>query len=158
MKKVPMTIIGINQLKKELFVLKTEKRPKIISAITTARSYGDLKENAEYLAAREQQSFLEGRIKDIEIKLSNAQIIDVTKFNNLGKVIFGSTLELFNFNTKLNVIYKIVGEDEANIKYGKISVLSPIARSLIGNFENNIVKLNTPCGIVLYRITKVSYS
>ena len=132
MNKTPLTINGAEKLRAELFELKTVVRPRIIEAIATAREHGDLKENAEYHAAREQQSFAEGRIADIEAKLSNAHIIDVTKLNPGGKVVFGATVELEDLDSDTVVTYKIVGEDEADIKEGRISIGSPIARALIG--------------------------
>ncbi|HDL4657590.1 TPA: transcription elongation factor GreA, partial [Mannheimia haemolytica] len=132
MKQIPMTVRGAEQLREELDFLKNVRRPQIIDAIAEAREHGDLKENAEYHAAREQQGFCEGRIQEIEGKLGNAQIIDVTKMANNGKVIFGATVQLVNADTDEEVTYRIVGDDEANIKEGLISVNSPIARGLIG--------------------------
>ena len=132
MNKVPLTARGAQKLRDELQQLKTVDRPRVIDAIATAREHGDLKENAEYHAAREQQSFIEGRIQDIEGKLSNAEIIDVTKLDTGGRVVFGATVELADEETGDEVTYQIVGEDEADIKQGLISVSSPIARALIG--------------------------
>ena len=132
MNKVPMTVAGEQRLREELEQLKSEARPTVIAAIAEAREHGDLKENAEYHAAREQQGFIEGRIQEIEGKLSNAQVIDVTKLPKTGKVIFGVTVELLNLDTDEEVTYRIVGEDEADIKQRRISVTSPIARALIG--------------------------
>ncbi|MGL6253305.1 MAG: transcription elongation factor GreA, partial [Billgrantia desiderata] len=146
MNKVPMTVAGEARLRKELEELKSEARPKVIAAIAEAREHGDLKENAEYHAAREQQGFIEGRIQEIESKLSNAQVIDVAKLPQTGKVIFGVTVELINLGNDEEVSYQIVGEDEADIKAGKISVTSPIARALIGKEEGDVVVVSTPGG------------
>jgi len=157
MNKVPLTIVGAESLQKELEHLKTVERPKIIQAIATAREHGDLKENAEYHAAREQQSFAEGRIADIEAKLSNAEIIDVTKMPKTGKVIFGVTVDLCNEDTGEEVTYRIVGEDEADIKAGLVSVTSPIARAMIGKREGDIATVQAPGGLVEYEILEVKY-
>lgn len=157
MKKVPMTISGIEHLKEELHQLKTLKRPQVIAAIAEARAHGDLKENAEYHAAKEMQGFIEGRIKEIESKLAGAQVIDVTKMNNQGKVIFGATIHLINTKTDEVVKYQIVGEDEADLKHSKISVASPIARALIGKEEGDTVDVQTPAGLVNLEIDKVEY-
>jgi transcription elongation factor GreA len=157
MKKVPMTLVGAQALEKELNELKMIKRPQIIEAISEARAHGDLKENAEYHAAKETQSFIEGRIAEIENKLATAQIIDVRKMPNNGKVIFGTTVCLLNTETKQRDIYQIVGEDEADIKNGKISVASPIARALIGKEEGDTVDVNTPSGLLTLEIDKVEY-
>lgn len=135
MSQIPMTVEGAQRLRDELHELKTVRRPAIIQAIAEAREHGDLKENAEYHAAREQQGFCEGRIQDIEAKLSNAQIIDITKLPNNGKVIFGATVTILNLDTEEEVTYRIVGDDEADIKNFRISVNSPIARGLIGKSE-----------------------
>ena len=156
MNKIPMTIEGEQLLRQELQELKTIKRPEITEAIKEAREKGDLKENAEYHAAREQQSFNEGRIKDIEGKLSNAQIIDITKIPKSDKVIFGTTVIVVDDNNK-KVTYKIVGEDEADIKIGKLSVTSPISRSLVGKTEGEIVVIKTPSGEKEYEIIEVKY-
>ena len=156
MNKIPMTVEGEQLLRQELQELKTIKRPEITEAIKEAREKGDLKENAEYHAAREQQSFNEGRIKDIEGKLSNAQIIDITKIPKSDKVIFGTTVIVVDDNNK-KVTYKIVGEDEADIKIGKLSVTSPISRSLIGKNEGEIVVIKTPSGEKEYEIIEVRY-
>src|SRR6056297_4028516 len=142
--RVPMTKAGETRLREELQKLKSEDRPRVIAAIADAREHGDLKENAEYHAAREQQGFIEGRIQEIEGKLSNAQVIDVTKLPQTGKVIFGVTVELLNLDTDEEVTYRIVGEDEADIKSGRISVTSPIARALIGKEEGDVVVVRTP--------------
>ena len=157
MKKVPMTTAGAKSLEHELQELKTIKRPQVIDAIAEARAHGDLKENAEYHAAKESQSFIEGRIAEIESKLATAQIIDVTKMPNHGKVIFGATVQLINTKTDETFSYQIVGEDEANIKHGKISVASPIARALIGKEEGDAVDVQTPAGPLNLEIDKVEY-
>lgn len=157
MNKVPMTEIGANLLREELDMLKRVRRPKITEAIATARELGDLKENAEYHAAREEQGLCEARIRDIEGKLSNAQIIDVAKMENTGKVIFGVTVTLINLDTDAKVTYRIVGDDEANIKENLISVNSPIARGLIGKSQDDEVSIQTPGGITEYEIIKVEY-
>ena len=155
--KVPMTAHGSKLLEQELHELKFTIRPKIIKAISEARAHGDLKENAEYHAAKEQQSFSEGRIREIETKLSNAHIIDVSTMTNEGKVIFGATVTLLNVETDDEVRYQIVGEDEADIKGGKISVLSPIARALIGKFTSDVVMVQTPSGPVEYEVLEVEF-
>ncbi|MBN1684389.1 MAG: transcription elongation factor GreA [Gammaproteobacteria bacterium] len=157
MKQYPMTETGAETLRVELQRLKKIDRPKVIKAIAEARALGDLKENAEYHAAREQQSFIEGRIKDIEAKLSMAQIIDITKIPNQGKVIFGSTVTLLNADTNEEVTYQIVGHDEANINLGKISVGSPIARALIGKQEGDTADVQAPGGEISYEIISVEY-
>lgn len=157
MQRYPMTANGQNALRKELENLKSVERPKVIAAIAEAREHGDLKENAEYHAAREQQSFIEGRIQELEGKLSNVQVIDVTQIPNDGKVIFGATVHLFNVETEEEVVYQIVGEDEANLKQGKISYTSPIARALIGKFTDDLVEVKTPGGVVEYEISQVQY-
>lgn len=144
MQKVPLTLRGAEKLRAELTHLKTVMRPKITEAIAEARAHGDLKENAEYHAAREQQSFTEGRIKEIESKLANCQIIDVTQVNAQGKVVFGATVELEDADTGDQVTYQIVGEDEADIKQGMISVTSPIARALIGKREGDLAVVQAP--------------
>lgn len=155
--KVPLTLRGAEKLREELNRLKYEERPRIIEAIAEARAHGDLKENAEYHAAREQQSFAEGRIKDIEGKLSNAQIIDVTKLNANGKVVFGATVDLVDEDSGEEFTYRIVGEDEADIKQGMISVQSPIARALIGHEEGDIASVDAPGGTREYEIVAVKY-
>lgn len=157
MSLIPMTVQGAEALRLELNELKTVKRPAVILAIAEARAHGDLKENAEYHAAREQQGFIEGRIQDIEAKLSNAQIIDVTKLPNSGKVIFGATVTILNLDTDEEVTYRIVGDDEADIKNNLISVNSPIARGLIGKTADEVVNITTPKGVVEYEITEVQY-
>ena len=156
MQKVPMTIAGAEKLREELDRLKHVERPRIINAIAEARAHGDLKENAEYHAAREQQGFAEGRIQEIESKLSLAQIIDVTKMENTGRVIFGATVKLVNEDGK-EIIYQIVGEDEADIANNKISVTSPVARGMIGKYEGDSIQVNTPEGASAYEIIEVSY-
>ena len=155
--KVPLTVKGAEKLRAELEELKTVIRPRIIQAIATAREHGDLKENAEYHAAREQQSFTEGRIQEIEAKLSNAQVIDVTKLDPNGKVVFGATVEIEDLDTGKTVTYQIVGEDEANIKEGRISIGSPIARALIGKESGDVVTVKAPSGDVEYEILSVEY-
>lgn len=157
MSKVPMTKYGAQKLRQELEQLKTVERPRIIAAIAEARAHGDLKENAEYHAAREQQGFVEGRIKEIESKLSNAQVIDATAIENVGKVIFGVTVEIENIKTGQTISYQIVGEDEADIKQKKVSVTSPIARALIGKLEGDLVQVKVPDGIVEYEIIEVQH-
>src|SRR3990167_8381681 len=152
MNKVPMTVFGAEKLREELHHLKTIERPRIINAIAEARAHGDLKENAEYHAAREQQGFVEGRILEIESKLSMAQVIDVMQIENTGKVIFGATVTLDNVNTGVEVCYKIVGDDEAEIRANKISISSPIARALIGKYESDAVEVRTPDGVIEYEI------
>jgi transcription elongation factor GreA len=157
MKKIPLTVKGAEKIKEELQRLKTVDRPRVVAAIAEAREHGDLKENAEYHAAREQQGFIEGRIQDLEAKLGNAQVIDVTKIENEGKVIFGSTVMIADVDSGDEKTYQIVGEDEAEIKEGKISVGSPIARALIGKEEGDIVAVITPGGEVEYEIVEVQY-
>ena len=157
MSKIPMTKSGESSLRDELQRLKQVERPRIVAAIAEAREHGDLKENAEYHAAREQQGFCEGRIKDIEAKLSHAQVIDVTQIENTGKVIFGVTVTLINLETDQSVTYEIVGEYEADVKNGKISVTSPIARGLIGKEEGDEVSVTTPGGVVEYEIDSVEH-
>lgn len=157
MSKVPLTSRGAEKLREELQQLKSVKRPAVIKAIAEARAHGDLKENAEYHAAREQQSFIEGRINDIESKLSNAQVIDVTTMPANGKVIFGATVELSDEDSGKEVTYQIVGEDEADIKANRISITSPIARALIGKEEGDTAEVNTPGGKKMYEILAVRY-
>ncbi len=158
MTKIPMTVEGATMLREELHRLKTVERPRIIDAIAEARAHGDLKENAEYHAAREQQSFVEGRILEIEGKLSNAQVIDVKQIQNTNKVIFGTTVTLLNTSTEEKVTYKIVGDDEADIKVHKISISAPIARALIGKSVEDIVEVTTPEGVTEYEIIAVTHS
>lgn len=152
-----MTVRGAELLREELEFLKNVRRPQIIDAIAEAREHGDLKENAEYHAAREQQGFCEGRIQEIEGKLGNAQVIDVAKMTNNGKVIFGATVGLVNIDTDEEVTYRIVGDDEANIKEGLISVNSPIARGLVGKSVDDSVSIITPGGKVEFDIISVEY-
>src|SRR5690554_5365399 len=157
MRQIPMTVAGAEALREELARLKSEDRPRIINAIAEAREHGDLKENAEYHAAREQQSFCEGRIQEIEAKLSNAQIIDVTKLPETGRVIFGTTVTIYNTQTDEEVTYKIVGDDEADIKKNLLSVNSPIARALIGKNVDDVTIVGTPSGDIEYEIVKVAH-
>ena len=155
--KVPLTARGAEKLREELRELKNVARPKVIEAIAEARAHGDLKENAEYHAAREQQSFIEGRIAEINGKLSNAQIIDVSQLQQTGKVVFGVTVDLLDEASGDEVTYQIVGEDEADISAGMISVTSPIARALIGKEEGDIAEVQAPGGIKTYEILEVKY-
>jgi len=155
--KFPMTEQGAEKLRLELEDLKKVQRPRIVQAIAEAREHGDLKENAEYSAARDQQSFCEGRINEIEAKLSNAQIIDVTKIPHTGKVLFGTTVTMINLDTDQAMTYQIVGDDEADVKANKISVNSPIARALIGKEEGDVVVVKTPGGDVDYEIDTVEH-
>ncbi|MGZ8227171.1 MAG: transcription elongation factor GreA [Methylococcaceae bacterium] len=157
MSKVPLTVAGANKLRNELDELKSVVRPRIIAAIAEARAHGDLKENAEYHAARDQQSFAEGRIAEIESKLSNAQIIDVTKLDANGKVVFGATVEIEDIESEKRVTYQIVGEDEASIKEGRISIGSPIARALIGKEAGDSAIVKAPAGNIEYEIITIQY-
>jgi len=157
MKRVPITARGAEALRVELRKLKSEDRPNVIKAIAEARAHGDLSENAEYHAAREQQGFIEGRIQELEAKLSNAEIIDVTQIENTGKVIFGSTVDLEDEESGAKVTYQIVGEDEADIKAGRISVGSPIARALVGKQDGDSVDVAAPGGKRSYEIIAVRY-
>lgn len=157
MSKFPMTVQGARALEDELKHLKTVLRPQITQAIAEARELGDLKENAEYHAAREQQGMVEARIRDIKGRLQNAQIIDVAAIPHTGKVIFGTTVEIANVDTDESVIYQIVGDDEADIKAGKISVSSPIARALVGKEEGDVVVVQTPSGKVEYEVVEVRH-
>lgn len=157
MSKVPLTKRGEEKLRSELQELKSVKRPTVIKAIAEARAHGDLKENAEYAAAREQQSFIEGRIKDIEGKLSNAQVIDVAALPANGRVVFGATVELSDEDSGKEITYQIVGEDEADIKANLISITSPIARALIGKEEGDTVEFKAPGGVRNYEILAVRY-
>ena len=158
MSKHPMTVLGAEALKEELQRLKFVDRPRIVEAIAVARAHGDLKENAEYHAAREQQSFNEGRIQELEAKLSNAQIVDISKLPNNGKVVFGAKVTVCHLATDAELTYQIVGEDEANIKLNKISYSSPIGRALIGKQLDDTVTVTTPGGLVDYEIIDVQYS
>ena len=157
MNKVPVTVRGHELLQHELKKLKTVDRPKVINAIAEARAHGDLKENAEYHAAKEQQGFIEARIKDLEGKLSHLQVIDVTTVDARGKIIFGSTVELFEEESGNEIIYKIVGEDEADIGAGLISYTSPIARALIGQNEGDVITFSAPDGEKHYEVLEVQY-
>lgn len=157
MSQVPITVKGAQALQEELQQLKTVDRPKVIDDIVTAREHGDLKENAEYHAAREQQGFIEGRIKDIEGKLGNAIIIDVTTVNANGKVVFGATVDVADEETGEEMTYQIVGEDEADIKNNMISISSPIARALIGKVEGDVAEVNTPGGLRSFEIVEIKY-
>jgi transcription elongation factor GreA len=155
--KVPVTVQGHEQLQTELKQLKSVERPNVIRAIAEARAHGDLKENAEYHAAKEQQGFIEGRIKEIESKLSNLQVIDVTEIDAKGRIVFGSMVELIEEASGNEIVYKIVGEDEADIKTGKISYSSPIARALIGKNEGDVVNFSAPGGEKEYEVVDVRY-
>ena len=157
MSKVPLTVRGAELLREELGELKSVKRPAVIKAIAEARAHGDLKENAEYHAAREQQSFIEGRIKDIEGKLSHAQIIDVTSLDAGGKVIFGATIDVIELDNDAELTYRIVGEDESDSKQGLLSFTSPIARALIGKMEGDIAAVDAPGGLREFEILEVRY-
>lgn len=157
MKRNPMTLRGAEQLRAELKKLKSESRPAVIKAIAEARSHGDLSENAEYHAAREQQGFIEGRIAEIESKLGNCEIIDVTAIANHGKVIFGATVELENLDDGSKAVYQLVGEDEADIKAGRIAFSSPIARAVIGKSAGDEIEVAAPGGTRSFEIIKVRY-
>lgn len=157
MKRMPLTLKGAERLRAELKRLKSEDRPRVIQAIAEARSHGDLSENAEYHAAREQQSFIEGRIKDLESHLSNSEIIDVSNLQAGGKVVFGATVELEDQDDGSKVVYQIVGDAEADIRAGLISVSSPIARALVGKSEGDVVDVVAPSGTRSYEIVGVSY-
>ena len=157
MEKEPITVNGLKNLKEELIFLKEKKRPEIVSAIAEARSHGDLKENAEYHAAKEQQSHNEGRIQEIENSIATANVIDVTKLNNNGKVIFGSTVSLQNLDTNEKIEYKIVGKDEADLKQKLIYFKSPIGRGLIGKNKSDLVEITTPNGVKNFEISDVKY-
>jgi len=157
MNKVPLTVIGAEKLRAELHQLKTVDRPSVIAAIAEARSHGDLSENAEYDAAKERQSFVEGRIAEVEGKLSNAQIIDPKLLDVEGRCVFGATVELEDLGSGETVIYQIVGDDEADIKKGKISISSPIARALIGKFAGDVAEVQAPGGVREYEVLDVKY-
>ena len=157
MKRTPMTMRGAEALRNELKKLKTESRPNVIKAIAEARGHGDLSENAEYHAAREQQGFIEGRINEIEAKLSTAEIIDTTKLTNTGKVVFGAVVELEEQDGAHRVTYQVVGEDEADIRSGRISITSPIARAVVGKSEGDVVDVAAPGGVRSYEIVAVKY-
>ena len=157
MDKEPITVTGLEKLKEELIFLKEKKRPEIIAAISEARSHGDLKENAEYHAAKEQQSHNEGRIQEIEDLIARANVIDVTKISNDGKVIFGSTVYLQNLDTNEKIQYKLVGKDEADLKKKLIFFQSPIGKGIIGKSKNDLVEVNTPAGVKNFEIIDVKY-
>lgn len=157
MNKVPLTVTGAELMRAELQRLKSVERPHVIAAIAEARSHGDLSENAEYDAAKERQGFVEGRIKELEAKLANAQIIDPRHLDTDGRVVFGATIELADAESGAEVKYQIVGEDEADIKQGKISVSSPIARALIGKYEGDVASVHAPGGVRQYEILAVHY-
>lgn len=156
--KHPITQRGAEQLRKELKQLKSDDRPRIVTAIAEARAHGDLKENAEYHAAKEEQGFIEGRIREIEAKLSTADVIDVTRFGTTGKVIFGATVDILDEDNDTETTYQIVGEDEADIASGRISIASPIARALIGKEAGDVAVVNAPGGEKSYEIVEVRYA
>ena len=157
MEKMPITVSGLENLKDELIFLKEKKRPEIVATIAEARSHGDLKENAEYHAAKEQQSHNEGRIQEIEDLIARANVIDVKKINNDGKVIFGSTVYLQNLDTNENIEYKLVGKDEADLKKKLIFFQSPVGKGLIGKNKNDLVEISTPSGVKNFEIIDVKY-
>jgi transcription elongation factor GreA len=157
MNKVPMTVRGHELLQEELKRLKGVDRPAVIQAIAEARAHGDLKENAEYHAAKEQQGFIEGRIKELEAKLSNLQVIDVTAIDAKGKIVFGATVDLLDDATGKEIVYRIVGEDESDLKQGLISYTSPMARALIGKYEGDEITLSAPGGKMQYEVIQVRY-
>ena len=155
--KIPITLVGAEKMRTELHRLKSKERPEVITAIAEARAQGDITENAEYEAARERQGFIEGRIIELEAKLANAQVIDPALLDDDGRVVFGSTVELLDIADKENVTYQVVGEDEADIKLGKISYSSPIAKALIGKSEGDVVEVRTPGGVKEFEIVGVKY-
>ena len=157
MKRTPMTLRGAEALRAELKRLKTEARPSVIKAIAEARGHGDLSENAEYHAAREQQGFIEGRINEIETKLASAEVIDPSKLTNTGKVVFGAVVELEDQDDGSRVVYQVAGEDEADIRAGRISITSPIARALVGTSEGDVVDVSAPGGVRSYEIVTVRF-
>ena len=157
MSKIPLTVIGAEKLRAELHQLKTVQRPQVIAAIQEARAHGDLSENAEYDAAKERQSFIEGRIAELESKLANAQIIDPALLDADGRCVFGATVELEDVDSGEMVTYQIVGDDEADIKQGKISISSPIARALIGKYSGDVAEVKAPGGVKEYEILDVKY-
>ena len=157
MDTIPITVSGAKALEVELLRLKDEERPRIVSDIATAREHGDLKENAEYHAAKEEQGFIEGRIQDIGSKLSRLQVIDVQQLNQDGRCVFGTTVKLLNLSDDTETTYQIVGEDEANIELGKISCHSPISKALLGNEEGDEVIVKAPIGDIIYEILEVQY-
>jgi transcription elongation factor GreA len=154
---MPITVTGAEKLREELKRLKSEARPRVIQAISEARGHGDLKENAEYHAAKEEQGFIEGRILEIESRLANAEVIDVTRLTNTGRVVFGATVQLIDETDGKDVTYRIVGEDEADISAGRISITSPIARALIGRSEGDVAVVAAPGGERSYEVVKVDY-
>ncbi|MEP7207385.1 MAG: transcription elongation factor GreA [Casimicrobiaceae bacterium] len=155
--KIPMTVIGAERLKQELHRLKTVDRPAVIQALAEARAHGDLSENADYDAAKERQGFMEGRISELEAKLANAQVIDPSTLDPEGRVVFGATVELEDNDSGETVVYQIVGDDEADIKEGKISVSSPIARALIGRHAGDTAEVRAPAGLRAYEVLSVRY-
>ncbi len=155
--RTPLTAAGAKRLREELERLKAVERPRVINAIAEARAHGDLKENAEYHAAREEQGFIEGRIRELEAALSNSQIIDISKLNPGKKVVFGATVELYDEDSEEEITYQIVGDLEADIKANRISILSPIARALIGKEEGDVIEFQAPNGTRTYEILSVSY-
>ena len=157
METIPITVSGAKALEVELLKLKDEERPRIVSDIATAREHGDLKENAEYHAAKEEQGFIEGRIQDIGSKLSRLQVIDVKQLNQDGRCVFGTTVKLLNLSDDTETTYQIVGEDEADIELGKISCHSPISSALLGNEEGDEVTVKAPIGDIIYEILEVQY-
>ena len=157
MDTIPITVSGAKALEVELLRLKDEERPRIVSDIATAREHGDLKENAEYHAAKEEQGFIEGRIQDIESKLSRLQVIDIKQLNQDGRCVFGTTVKLLNLSDDSETTYQIVGEDEADIELGKISCHSPISSALLGNEEGDEVTVKAPIGDIIYEILEVQY-
>ena len=157
MDTIPITVSGAKALEVELLRLKDEERPRIVSDIATAREHGDLKENAEYHAAKEEQGFIEGRIQDIESKLSRLQVIDIKQLNQDGRCVFGTTVKLLNLSDDIETTYQIVGEDEADIELGKISCHSPISSALLGNEEGDEVIVKAPIGDIIYEILEVQY-
>ena len=157
MDTIPITVSGAKALEVELLRLKDEERPRIVSDIATAREHGDLKENAEYHAAKEEQGFIEGKIQDIESKLSRLQVIDIKQLNQDGRCVFGTTVKLLNLSNDTEITYQIVGEDEADIGLGKISCHSPISKALLGNEEGDEVIVKAPIGDIIYEILEVQY-
>jgi transcription elongation factor GreA len=157
MNKTPLTVHGAERLRAELHKMKTVERPSVIAAIAEARAHGDLSENAEYDAAKDRQGFVEGRIRELESKLSNAQIIDPKLLDADGRCVFGATVELEDMDSEARVIYQIVGEDEADVKAGKISISSPIARALIGKYAGDVAEVKAPGGVREYEIVDVRY-
>ncbi len=157
MSKIPITVAGVEKLRAELQELKTVQRPAIVTAISEARSHGDLSENAEYLAAKERQGFVEGRIAELESKLGNVQIIDTARLDADGRCVFGATVELEDVKSGEAVTYQIVGDDEADIKQGKISISSPTARALIGKYSGDVAEVKAPGGVREYEILDIKY-